>query len=62
MKNRIKEYRNKFNVTQQELAEKVNVSRQTIISIEKNRYKPSVELAIKIACIFELKVEEIFII
>lgn len=62
MINYIKEYRNKFNITQQELADRVNVSRQTINSIEKNRYRPSVELAIKISIIFKVNVEELFII
>jgi putative transcriptional regulator len=62
MLNYIKDYRNKLNITQQELADKVNVSRQTINSMEKNKYRPSVELAIKIAIIFKVKVEELFII
>ena len=62
MINHIKEYRNRSNITQQELADIVKVSRQTINSIEKNRYRPSVELAIKICNILNVKVEELFII
>ena len=47
-------------VTQQQLAQAVGVSRQTIIAIEKGRYTPSVLLALKIAKYFGLKVEDIF--
>ena len=48
------------NLTQEELAEKVGVSRQTIIAIEKGNYTPSVLLALKIARIFKVPVEDIF--
>jgi putative transcriptional regulator len=48
MKNRIADLRKKINITQQELAERVNVTRQTIISLEFGRYNPSLELAYKI--------------
>ncbi|MEM7297789.1 MAG: helix-turn-helix transcriptional regulator [Bacteroidota bacterium] len=47
-------------MTQQQLAEKVNVTRQTIVAIEKNKYSPSLELAFKIAQVFETPLEEIF--
>jgi putative transcriptional regulator len=47
-------------MTQQELAEKIGVSRQTINAIESNKYIPSTVLAIKIAQLFQKKVEEIF--
>jgi putative transcriptional regulator len=47
-------------MTQQELAEKIGVSRQTINAIESNKYIPSTVLAIKIARLFQKKVEEIF--
>ena len=47
-------------MTQQELAERVGVTRQTILSIEKDRYRPSVDLAIRIARVFNVKVEDIF--
>ncbi len=48
------------NITQEELAEKVQVSRQTIIAIEKGNYTPSILLALKISKFFKLPVEEIF--
>ena len=47
-------------MTQQILAEKVGVTRQTIVAIEKAKYSPSLELAFKIARVFGLKVEEVF--
>lgn len=62
MKNRIKVERAELNVTQQELAEAVKVSRQTIVAIEKNRFLPSTPLALKIARYFGKPVEEIFIL
>ncbi len=61
MKNKIKELRENFNFTQQDLAEKVDVSRQTIISLENGKYNPSILLAYKIAKTFNLSIEEIFI-
>ena len=61
MKNRIRELREKFNLTQQDLAEKVTVSRQTIISLENGKYNPSIFLAYKISQIFNLSIEELFI-
>ena len=62
MKNRIKVERAELNVTQQDLAEAVNVSRQTIVAIEKNRFLPSTPLALKIARYFGKPVEEVFIL
>jgi putative transcriptional regulator len=47
-------------MTQQQLAERVGVTRQTIISIERGRYKPSIELALRLARVFDLPVEAIF--
>ena len=47
-------------MTQQELAERVGVTRQTIISIEKGKYKPSVELALRLARVFKTPVEDLF--
>jgi putative transcriptional regulator len=47
-------------MTQQELADKVNVTRQTIASIEKGKYSPSLELAFKIALAFNKPLEEVF--
>ena len=60
MKNNIRVERAIKNITQAELAELIGVSRQTINTIESNRYVPSTVLALKIARIFEKPVEEIF--
>ena len=62
MRNRLPEYRKQFNLSQDKLAEMLGVTRQTIISIEKGKYNPSLPLAIRIARIFHAAVEEIFII
>lgn len=48
-------------LTQEQLAEKLDVSRQTIIAIESNRYLPSLGLAFKIANLFKVKVEDVFV-
>ena len=60
--NMVSVYRKEVGVTQQQLAEAVGVSRQTIISIEKGNYVPSVLLALKIASFFEKQVEQVFTI
>lgn len=60
MKNKIKIQRAVHNLTQEELAEAVGVTRQTIIAIERNKYVPSLLLAYKIARYFNLPMEEIF--
>ncbi len=60
MKNRVKEERARLNMQQQELAERIGVSRQTIHSIESKRYVPSTVLALKIAAVFGKALEEIF--
>ena len=60
MKNTLKVERAKLNLTQQDLAYKVSVSRQTINSIEADRYVPSTVLAIKISNVFKCTVNEIF--
>lgn len=57
---KIKEYRAKFNMKQGELAEKVGVRRETIIRLEKGQYNPSLKLAMDIAHVFGVTVEEIF--
>ena len=62
MKNTLKVERAKLNMTQQDLADKVGVSRQTINSIESEKYVPSTLLAIKISEIFKTTVNEIFTI
>lgn len=61
MKNRLEEIRKKNNITQEELASVLEVSRQTISSLEKGRYNPSIILAFKIARYFNMSIEEIFI-
>ncbi|GIN90095.1 transcriptional regulator [Siminovitchia terrae] len=60
MKNRVKEYRNRSNLTQKQLAEHVFVSQRTIISLEKGKYRPSIMLAYRLACVFETTVEDLF--
>ena len=62
MKNRIKVERAEKDITQQQLAEAVGVSRQTIVAIEKNRFLRSTPLALKIARYFSKPVESIFIL
>lgn len=61
MKNRLEEIRKEKGITQEELASILEVSRQTIGSLENGRYNPSILLAFKIARYFELTIEEIFI-
>ena len=60
IKNRIREYRARFNMKQEELAEKVGVRRETIGNLEKGRYNPSLALAWHIARVFGVTIEEIF--
>jgi putative transcriptional regulator len=60
MKNTIRIERAIHNLTQAELAKRVNVSRQTINAIESNKYVPSTVLALKIAKVFSKTIEEIF--
>ncbi len=61
MNNRLEEIRKARGIKQDELAEALEVSRQTISSLEGGRYNPSIILAIKIARYFKMSVEEIFI-
>ena len=61
MKNKLEELRKQRGIKQEELAEKLEVSRQTIGSLENGRYNPSIILAIRIARFFNKSVEEIFI-
>ncbi len=61
MKNRLEELRKSRNLRQDELGEALGVSRQTVISIEKGKYNPSITLAFKIARFFGASIEEIFI-
>lgn len=62
MKNRLLELRKHQKLTQQQLANKLKVTRQTIIAIETGKFNPSVILAIKISRLFSVPVDEIFII
>lgn len=57
---KLKDYREKANYTQSELAEMVNVRRETIVHLENGRYNPSLKLAMDIAKIFKVKVEDLF--
>ena len=61
MKNRIEELRKEKGIRQEELARALEVSRQTIGSLENGRYNPSIQLAFKISKYFGLKIEDIFI-
>ena len=61
MKNILEHIRKEHNIRQEELAEAMAVSRQTISSLENGRYNPSIQLAFKLARYFELPIEEIFL-
>ncbi len=61
MKNNIEILRKSKGMTQQALAATVGVSRQTIISLENGKYSPSIELAFKLARLFEKSIEDLFI-
>ncbi|MBN1190312.1 MAG: helix-turn-helix transcriptional regulator [Dehalococcoidales bacterium] len=60
MKNRLKVFRAMHDLTQEELAKKLGVTRQTVVSIENGRYDPSLGLAFCIAGTFNVKIEDIF--
>jgi len=60
MKNRVKVYRAMHGMTQEQLADKLDVSRQTVIAIESNKYSPSLALAFRMAALFRVKVEDLF--
>jgi len=61
MKNKLRVYRAMHNLTQEQLADQVGVSRQTIVAIENNKYLPSLGLAFKMARLFEVQIEDLFI-
>lgn len=61
MKSRIEEIRNQRGIRQDDLGKMLGVSRQTISSIENGRYNPSIMLAYKIAKLFDMTIEEVFI-
>lgn len=60
MMNRLKELRARHDMTQEELASRVAVSRQTIVAIEKQKYDPSLSLAFRLARCFGVKIEDVF--
>jgi len=62
MKTRIKELRAVHGMTQVELAKRVGVRRETIVFLEKGKYNPSLQLAYSISKLFELPIEEVFIL
>ncbi len=61
MKTRIKELRARYDLTQEELAKKVGVRRETIVFLEKGKYNPSLKLAYDIAKVLNSNIEEVFI-
>jgi putative transcriptional regulator len=61
MKTRIKELRARNNLTQVELAQQVSVRRETIVFLEKGKYNPSLKLAYDISKVFNMRIEEVFI-
>lgn len=60
MKNRIKEFRAKYNLTQEELAKKVGVRRETILFLEAGKYNPSLNLAHSVAKALKTTIDELF--
>jgi putative transcriptional regulator len=62
MKNNIKQLRKDKGLRQEDMAVSLNVSRQTIIAIENNKYNPTLELAMKMARLLETTVEELFVL
>ena len=61
MKTRIKELRARYNLTQEELAKKVGVRRETIVFLEQGKYNPSLQLAHDVAKALKTKIDELFI-
>lgn len=61
MKNKIKVYRAMQDLTQEDLAQAIGVTRQTILAIEKGKYVPSLDLAFRISRYFKVNIEEIFL-
>ena len=60
MQTKLKVYRAMHDLTQEDLAKEIGITRQTIIAIEKGKYNPSLELAFKIAHYFKVKIEDVF--
>ena len=61
MRTRIKEYRAKYDLTQEDLANRVGVRRETIVFLEKGKYNPSLKLAHDVAVVLNAKIDDIFI-
>lgn len=61
MKNRLKVFRAMHDLTQEALADKISVTRQTVVSIENGKYDPSLPLAFRIAGLFNVKIEDVFL-
>ncbi len=61
MQNRLRVFRAMYDLTQEALAQKLHVTRQTVISIEKGQYDPSLQLAFRIANLFHVQIEDIFV-
>lgn len=61
MKTRIKEFRAKYDMTQEQLAQKVGVRRETIVFLEAAKYNPSLKLAHDVAKVLKTKIDELFI-
>ena len=61
MTNKIRELRIKYNLTQEELANKVGVRRETIVFLEQGKYNPSLKLAHDIARVLKMKIDDLFI-
>ena len=61
MKSRIKEFRARYNLTQEDLARKVGVRRETIVFLEKGKYNPSLQLAHDVAKVLKTTIDELFI-
>ena len=61
MRNKLKVYRAMHDLTQEQLADKLDVSRQTVIAIESGKYLPSLSLAFRIAALFGVKIEDVFL-
>lgn len=60
IRNQIRELRGSHEMTQQDLADRIGVTRQTVIAIEQDRYSPSLETAFKIALVFQVPLESVF--
>lgn len=60
IRNKLREFRARYRITQEELARRVGVTRQTIIAIENGKYLPSLKLAFKLARAFNVKIEDLF--